>query len=142
MKFFYTGNLLILLFGIAHLLLHFITLYIIGISKTEVYLNMGDLCLNLFGTQRSLSELMEGFSLAMGCFMVFYGEINLILYKRAKTVFTKVPLLFLWNGGICFIVSILSLLYFPLISFLVFVFSSGINFALYIRAKRGTVNIN
>lgn len=121
-------------------MLHFIILYAIGLPDPEIFQSMKDSYMSLFGFKRNLAQFMEGFSLTMGVFMFFYGGMNMILYRKAMELFFKVPFLFLWNGVLSLLVSILSMIYFHWPPVIIFCLSAILNTFLYFKFNHKKTN--
>lgn len=90
--------------------------------------------LNVFGFKRSIHELMKGFSLTMGCMLMFFGVLNLMLLKMWKDQVATNPVLAILNSTASLVVLSLSLAYFHWPPIAGYLLSTLIFFVIFIRS--------
>jgi hypothetical protein len=117
---FMIASILILLLGIGHMIIELLSWYLLGPPDPQVLRTMFTHRVTVFGFTRTLREFMKGFSITMGTFMISYGSLNLIIWKKSLSIIQENSWISLWNAMVCFIVALLSVLFFhwpPIISF-------------------------
>lgn len=108
---FLLASLSFLFLGIAHVMGHFIVMD--ELKGSMIYINMDSVEISVIGTEKSIVEFLNGFSITMGVLMIFIGLMNLFTWVRFNDEILKAPFLLLLNALLALTLALLSVFYFP-----------------------------
>jgi len=134
-KLYFIASLFYVLFGIGHILSEFISRFFLNPENNELYAEMSQYYIRVFGMDRSIHEYMQGFSLTMGFLLFSFGALNVLILHKGKELIERYRFLSLFNSLSSFIVVVLSVIYFHWPPIIGYAISGFCFFIVYLKIK-------